>query len=134
MKSYKIIPEQGYKLEEKEKYKLFYVAKRLNIKVGSSDDFIISSKPDGQGDFGVDDSMVVVIREMGYPNRVVSFNRDFSNGCKPLKNLDPLNLNAVNPQFDQFRNTRITCTIKLFDKCGGYAGSSDIFLTLRPKS
>lgn len=129
MKSYHVAAAQ--KSTPANRGEIFYSATRNYIPVGSLDNFIISSKADGTGLISVDDEVIITIEEQGIPANSVTYKHDYSNGCSGVvRPTNPVNLNAINPDFNKFKGKMISITIEFSDICGGLEHGSDYYLVL----
>lgn len=122
----------------------FHEARTFHITVGATDNFIISSKPDGEGEFSVDDVMRINITNIKDSTKRVWWVHDFSGGNSgKITPLPPTNLNGLKHKerdqlsgkfqemLDDLRGQVVNVEVELSDR-GGVQGSTEIYLTLRP--
>lgn len=110
---------------------LFYSATVYWADVSSQDNFIVSSGPDGLGDFAVDDVITVKITDMNDSTNSATYTYNFFENGRGGKPLAPVNLNEVDPAFDNLRGCQVKITVDFSDKYGGVEWGNDIYVTLR---
>ena len=77
---------------------------------------ILSSTPEGDGSFSVDDGIRLT-------TNLDVFEHDFSNGCRPIEALAPREVTGLFSTGDNLLR------VELFDICGTCEGNSDLWLT-----
>ena len=113
----------------------FYTNTTNNIQVRATDNFILSSEPAGIGQTQVDDVLTVTIADQQNTTNTVSYSYDYSHGCSGrITPNDPVNLNEINPEFNQFQGTTVSVEVECKDQCGGVTSASNLYLTLQPQS
>lgn len=126
MKTYHLVPKQESRTAHEG---VFYSSKIYHITVGSNDNFIVSSQPNGLGDVQVDDVLKIRIMQSDDDSTSVSFEHNFGDGGK-ITPIPPINLNAENIKFNGLRNKTVKVLVYCSDKYAGTISCSNLYLTL----